>query len=402
MPDSGTSFDARGLFVLALAAFLSMASMRLCDPLLPILAQGFAVSTGEAARTISAFAVAYGLLQLVYGPLADRFGKFRVISFAVTACAAANVLAAWSDNLTALVWARTLSGAAAAGIIPMSLAWVGDAVDYQGRQVVLAHIMTATLLGTAFGQWMSGLLAESVGWRWAFWLVAILFLALAAWMLPMCATRGQDQAGQDAAPGFLRGNAAVLATPWARRILGLTVVQGAFAFSAVAFIPAYLNARFGLSLNWAAAIVALFSLSGLIYTATARRLIAALGETGLARGGACLLGLAYLAIVLAPHWGWTVPACTLAGLGFVMLHATLQTHATQMVPALRGTALSLFGACLFLGQSLGVLGAAQIVDRVGYRPVFLACGVVIVLLGATFARLLGRRAEAQRQPMAPA
>lgn len=396
VPDTAPSaFDGRGLLMLAAASFLSMVAMRLCDPLLPRLAESFAASTGEAARTISAYAIAYGLLQLVYGPLADRYGKFRVIAVAVAVCAATNAYAALADSLNALVWARTLSGAAAAGIIPMSLAWVGDSVSYERRQEVLAHIMTATLLGTACGQWMSGLLAESWGWRWAFALVAALFLLAAATMLPASRRRGRAP-GTAAPAGFFRGVKTVLGRPWARRVLGLTAIQGAFAFSAMAFIPAYLNARFGLSLNWAAAIVALFALSGLAYTAGARWLIAHLGETGLARVGGLVLGGAYIVIALVPHWIWTVPACALAGLGFVMLHATLQTHATQMAPEVRGTAVSLFGASLFMGQSVGVFGVALLVDHVDYRAAFLLSGIAIALLGTTFAAWLRARAAAER------
>lgn len=58
--------------LIGLVAFASMASMRVCDPMLGTLATEFEASTGEASRVISAFAVAYGLLQLFYGPLGDR------------------------------------------------------------------------------------------------------------------------------------------------------------------------------------------------------------------------------------------------------------------------------------------------------------------------------------------
>lgn len=53
-----------------LAAFASMASARICDPILLVLAREFGVSTGDAAAVVSWFAVAYGSMQLVYGSLA--------------------------------------------------------------------------------------------------------------------------------------------------------------------------------------------------------------------------------------------------------------------------------------------------------------------------------------------
>ena len=75
----------RTLRFMALAAFASMASMRVCDPMLPALSQEFNVSTGDASAVIAAFAVAYGVLQLFYGPLGDRLGKTRVVLGATSA-----------------------------------------------------------------------------------------------------------------------------------------------------------------------------------------------------------------------------------------------------------------------------------------------------------------------------
>ena len=60
------------------------------------------------------------------------------------------------------------------------------------------------------------------------------------------------------------------------------------------------------------------------------------------------------------------------GLGFYMLHNTLQTNATQMVPESRGLAMSLFAFMLFSGQSVGVALAAPVMDRFGGQPIFLS------------------------------
>ena len=101
--------------------------------------------------------------------------------------------------------------------------------------------------------------------------------------------------------------------------------------------------------------------------------------------GACLIAMAML-----PRALFALPACLFAGLGFAMLHATLQTHATQMAPTVRGTATALFGASIFLGQSLGILAAAYAVDRGGFPIVFAVAGTVIIVTGAVFARSLPR------------
>ena len=81
------SSEARAIALLALAAFVSASAFRICDPMLPQLAAEFGASTGQAARAVTAFAVAYGVLQMFFGPVGDRYGKYRVVSVATFACA---------------------------------------------------------------------------------------------------------------------------------------------------------------------------------------------------------------------------------------------------------------------------------------------------------------------------
>ena len=77
------------------------------------------------------------------------------------------------------------------------------------------------------------------------------------------------------------------------------------------------------------------------------------------------------------------------GLGFYMLHNTLQTNATQMSPEARGTAVALFSSALYLGQSLGVALFA-LIDRAGAPAIFIVA-VLLPLLGWWFAAQLRGR-----------
>ena len=117
----------------------------------------------------------------------------------------------------------------------------------------------------------------------------------------------------------------------------------------------------------------------------------AIRADGLGRWGGIVLGCAYLALALAPTW-WLAPvAVTFIGLGFYMLHNTLQTNATQMSPDARGTAVGLFSAALYLGQTAGVAAMAPLVDRAGAPPVFMAAAILLAVLGTWFGWRLGRR-----------
>ena len=54
--------------------------MRVADPLVPQVAADFGVTSGGAAIIVTAFALAYGLCQMLWGPVGDRFGKYRTVA----------------------------------------------------------------------------------------------------------------------------------------------------------------------------------------------------------------------------------------------------------------------------------------------------------------------------------
>ena len=93
--------------------------------------------------------------------------------------------------------------------------------------------------------------------------------------------------------------------------------------------------------------------------------------------------------------GWpAVPASLVAGFGFFAFHNVMQASAAQMAPAARGSAVALFAAALFLGQSVGVTLAAGLAGVVGAGPVIGLSGVAMFALGIWFASALRRRGNA--------
>ena len=80
MPSAGAPVPGRSILLLAVAAFASAANIRVPDALLPQVSADLAVSVGTASVIVTGYTVAYGLMQLFYGPLGDRYGKFLVIA----------------------------------------------------------------------------------------------------------------------------------------------------------------------------------------------------------------------------------------------------------------------------------------------------------------------------------
>ncbi len=381
----------RALRVMGLASFAAMASMRWCDAMLPALARDFSSTSCQAAGVVSAFALAYGVLQLVYGPLGDRIGKQRMVAIATLACTIGAVASALAPSLGWLTVARALSGATAAGIVPTTMAWIGDRVSYEHRQTVLARLLLATITGMIAGQWLGGVFADTLGWRVGFFVVAVVFAIAGGalqWSLRgmvASAAGGAGPASDAPAPSYLSTVRAVLGYPEARRLMFVAAVEGALAFAAVAFVPSHLHARFGLSMAAAGGVVALYGLGGLVYARSVGWLLRRLGQLPMARAGGLVLGTAWLLLAWVPDWRWAPLLCLVAGLGFYMLHNVLQTHATQVVPAARGTAVSMFASALFLGQSIGVTAMSWVVDHWSAAVALSVCGPGLMAVGLYFA-----------------
>lgn len=383
--------DPKGLIpVIGMLAFASMAATRICDPMLVELSHAFGVDLARAARVVSWYAVAYGIFQLFYGPLGDRMGKLRVIVGAGLACAALSLLTALAPSYWTLVAARTLMGAAAAGIIPLSMAWIGDQVPYEDRQEALARLLSTSVFGMMLGQWFGGFAAETLSWRAAFFVLAAAFLlgVLLLWRFAS-AFMARPTAQPDRPSGmgqYVKTLAELFRIPRVRWVLAVTLAEGALVYGAISFAPSLLVGKFGLSVSQAGAMMVLYGAGGLLYSRFARRWLGLLGERGLTLMGGALIALALslLGWATSPWAGGA--ACLIAGLGFYMMHNTLQTQATQMAPAWRGTAVTLFACILFLGQSLGVSLVAMNIGRFSLDAMFWACAAGAAILAWQVAR----------------
>jgi predicted MFS family arabinose efflux permease len=383
----------RAILLLSLAAFFSGAALRVCDSLLPRLARDFDVSAGTAGQVIISFSIAYGLMQLVFGPLGDRFGKARMISIALGACAAAALACAVAPGFRALVGLRIFWGMAAAGVIPLSMALIGDTVAYEERQATLARLLTGILSGMMAGQLGGGLFADSAaGWRGAFITLAVGYTVVTALLVR---SLGGLHAGAQTSPhsAFSAQLRSVLSVPWARTVLVAVGLEGILLLGTLAYLPAYLHERHAMSLAAASALIALYAVGGLAYAMTARWIVRELGESRMVLAGGLMMGAAMLGLWASPWWHTAGLLALVLGFGTYLFHNTLQTHATQMAPQARGTAVALFASCLFAGQALGVSVSGAVLDRVGFTLLLVVPGVLLPAAGVWFARALAARAR---------
>jgi YNFM family putative membrane transporter len=388
----------RAIVLLAVAGFASQAMVRVADSILPQIATDLGVTIGAASMIVSAYAIMHGSMQLLIGPLGDRFGKYVTVAIACALSSVLVMLCGLANSLTSLALARLASGATAAWIIPLGMAYIGDVVPYERRQQVLGRYLSGQIIGQLFGQASGGVIGDALGWRAVFFVLAGLFAVAAAGLFyelktnPL--TRPLPKPDSKPRGSVLGDYLRILQDPWARIMLLAVFCEGAFMFGAFAYVGADLHQRFGLNFTLVGVVIASFGIGGLIYAGLVRQLFTRFGEAGLAAYGGVTLGIAYLMLAFAPAWWAAPPAVAMIGLGFYMLHNTLQTNATQMAPESRATGVCMFSAALYLGQPAGVALVAPAIDRWGARPVLVMAGVLLPALGLWFAGRLAQRKQA--------
>lgn len=385
----------RAVALLSFTAFVSAASLRGTDPMLPLFAAEFSTTPGGAAASITAFSVAYGLFQVVHGPIGDRIGKYRLVLITSALSLLATIACALAPTLGFLIAARFVAGATIGAAIPLSIAWIGDVVAYEKRQPALARYLIGQLLGVAIGNAAGGYVGELFGWRSMFWLLAMLYvvvtLALYAELRRNPLARHNAGHAQSSMLDGFRRMSALLGRPWVRTVLITGSLEGGLFYGALSFVAFHLHHDLGFGVGASGTVVTAFALGGLLYALVSRRLLQGLGERGLALTGGMTMGAAFLGLVVAQSAAWVVLCMLAAGGGLYMLHNMLQVHATQMAPESRGAAVALFALLLFTGQSLGVWLGARLLDTAGTTPLFLIAAIGLPLVGLYFRSQLARR-----------
>ena len=388
-------------YVLATAAFLSGANLRVFDSLLPNIAAEYGVSHAGAAIVVAAFTLSYGLFQVFYGPIGDRYGRLRTVSIATAIVSIGSIGSAFAQNLDWLTALRFLAGIGAAGIIPVSLAWIGDETDYKNRQVSLGNFISFILLGQIFGPSIGGTLAELYSWRAIFYFFSIAFFMMTVILLAVDLSyrnslRSELSISTRMRPAKTYLN--ILRNEWCQSILIAVHLEGALFYGSFAFVGAWIQTELNLSYMTIGILLSGFGLGGVLYTISIRKLQIILNEVGFVAVGASILFIFFVGLPMMNATALIGVWCVLGGIGFYMFHNTLQTKATEMYPQARGTAISVFAMSLFSGQAVGTIIFGALSTAYGYALSFMTVAVCMLVLGGFFMKKLRTNLHSNQRP----
>lgn len=393
MLDTQTTPQKPAAFSLALlgcTGFIVVADQRIINPLLPILAHEFHTDIGSAGSIVTAYTIPYGLFQLFYGPLGDRIGKERVMVAAMGTFAIGTVACAFAQSLVVLDLLRFATGAVAAAIFPLALAYVGDHFVYAERQRAVSSLLGAAALGTIMSTSMGGIVADFLTWRAIFCAYGLISLAVFILLWRASRTAHEILRAPDGQRWSLKPYLRLIATPGPRLILLGVFAEGLFFFGAFAYLGAYLRDRFQLLYVIIGLILATYGIGNLLFSRTSRWLVRLLGERVEILIGGLTLSATLIGVAFLQNWPLFIPLLVLMGFGYGLIHTTLQTKATELTPNSRGTAVSLFAFSFFIGQGLGASFLGAVLTDTSYQWMFLIAGAPITLLALWLAWRLPR------------
>jgi predicted MFS family arabinose efflux permease len=384
---SSLSSVQRLILILSISGFASTAAGRSVEPLIGVIARDLNSDPRTVALLATAFALPYAFIQPVLGPIGDALGKERIVPVCLAVLAGAMAGSALVTRLDLLFVLRILAGMAAGGVIPMSLALIGDRVAMEGRQVAISRFLAAVILGQLAGSTVSGFLADWIGWRGVFWVAAVITAAAAGGAVLAFEKTAAAPAAFSLSEALARYRR-VLANPRARFLFAFVFIDGVAFFGMFPYIAPALEARGEGGPFEAGLVLAGFAIGGLVYAGLVAWLLRVLGlgrmlVTGGVLGGGSLAGMS-----VGHGWPFEAAMLVVLGLGFYMLHNSYQTQATEVVPDARASTIALHAFSFFVGQAVGVVLFGAGMGAVGWTATVLVAAVVAVALGVASAAVL--------------
>jgi predicted MFS family arabinose efflux permease len=178
--------------------------------------------------------------------------------------------------------------------------------------------------------------------------------------------------------------------PTARICYLAVLLEGIFLFGVFAYVAVLLQAAGEPRASIAGLVIAAFAIGGIVYSFSVGAMLHRLGLKRVMIGGGLLMALGLGAVAFQPPWQAQFVAFGVMGLGFYMLHASIQIFVTELAPATRSSAIAFHTFSIFVGQGIGTIVFGLGLASLGATVTLLICAAMIALVGTVAALLLTR------------
>jgi YNFM family putative membrane transporter len=350
--------------------------------LLPSLAREFDASPAQISLTVTATTLAIALSAPFAGTVADVLGRKRVIAAAMVVATIPLIMIALAPSLHALVFWRFVLGLALPPIFTVVVSYIGEEWPPAQAMSVMGVYMAATSVGGFAGRFVSGLLADLVGWRAGFLMTAAMTFACGiavAAILPRernftrsegLAVSARQMLGHFSNPQLLATYAVGFGTLFTFVAL-FTYVNFLLAAPPLNLSPTLLGAIF---VTYLAGATAVLGLGRAIARFGRRQLV--IGAIALWAAGALLTLIPSLPLIIA---GLAVAAC-----GGFIVQATSTGYVALTAESGRTSAIGLYATSYYIGGSVGAVLPGLTWSMGGWS----ACVAMVLVMQALMATVI--------------
>ena len=157
-----------GLVFISMAISLVIIDGTIVNTIFPSIINDLSLTSTEVQWVQESYVLVFASLLLVWGSLADRFGRKRLLSIGIVIFIFASVWAGVAESPDVLILARVIQGIGGAMVLPTTLSLLN--ATFQGKERGIAFAVWGATIGgmVAVGPVLGGWLATDFSWRWAF------------------------------------------------------------------------------------------------------------------------------------------------------------------------------------------------------------------------------------------
>ena len=346
----------RALWALMMGNFVIGTGVMVVPGTLNDISQSLGVSIPQAGQLITAGAVLMGLGAPTFATLVAGWDRRRLLTLSLVWYALLLGICALAPSYTALLPLRVLAVISPAIFTPQAAACVGLLVpaSQRGRAITFVFLgwSVASVMGMPLAAWIGG----TLGWRWAFGLVALLSLASAAWVWRDMPNGIRPAALSRQAWGQTLGSPALMLA------VGVTLLSAFAQFTLFSYFAPYLVQTLGVG---GAALSLLFLWFGAFGLAGNMGMSRWIDRIGAAHGALLMMGAMALSLLLWPlgRAGLWQQALVMVpwAIGCFAANSAQQARLVHIAPALAPATVALNTSAMYAGQAMGAgLGGVMI------------------------------------------
>jgi predicted MFS family arabinose efflux permease len=377
------------LRILSAAAFLVIFQAYLVAPLIPALSIQFCVSTDFLGLLVPAYMLPYGISALFYGPVSDRVGRKPVILALLTMTVVTVAGAATARTAQQMILWRLFGGVATGGIVPISLALLGDLFPYEERGRAIGWIFGAVAGGMAFGSTLGALFNPIIGWHWEFLLTAGLSAIVLGFAIRFHKHLEREIDPHSLSLGkVLAGYLLLFSNPRGAKVYIYILLNGVFHSGIFSWLGLYFSQRYHLGDSGIGLALLGYGVPGMLLGPLIGHIADQIGRNRIIPLGILKAALSGAAFIPEAPVIWPTILTAILSLGYDMSHPLLAGISTSLNPSRRALAMGMNAFVVFTGYGLGALAFEPLL-KFGFNQalaVFAVAQLMLALLAIPLLR----------------